>query len=312
MDEANRSKHIDELAAELLDDIELSRLNAEALLLKATRLARLVGASEITKWLRFELRGYNSTDKTSLKYMSATRRFTDKSKGEGYWIPLPQIEAILEADKARLSAMSTQGIGGETAVGAVRVVTQSASAITTEVGKLSRIKSCTLSLLHEFVSSLFYERKFSHLSQTIFERYTEAVDARLTIINREALERISSVYDRLSENSPEAVSQALTTCRRIIDGFADSVYPPSAEPAELDGEKVSLGKMQHQNRINAFIAEIVDSKSRKKRLRQNLSNLYERVCAGIHDAISPEEARALLLNTYLLLGEIASLPEQSV
>ena len=42
MGEQSRSQHILNLAKELLDDIELSRLSAENLLLKVSRLARWV------------------------------------------------------------------------------------------------------------------------------------------------------------------------------------------------------------------------------------------------------------------------------
>jgi len=41
------SKHIVKLAADLIDDIELSRLPSESLLLKCSRLARLVGDEEM-------------------------------------------------------------------------------------------------------------------------------------------------------------------------------------------------------------------------------------------------------------------------
>jgi hypothetical protein len=43
---ASKSEHIVSLAKELLDDIELSRISAEALLLKATRLARFAGSQK--------------------------------------------------------------------------------------------------------------------------------------------------------------------------------------------------------------------------------------------------------------------------
>jgi hypothetical protein len=42
-----------------------------------------------------------------------------------------------------------------------------------------------------------------------------------------------------------------------------------------------------------------------------LANVYDHVCAGIHDDISVDEARALVLSTYMLLGEIAILAEPS-
>jgi hypothetical protein len=58
----SKSEHILALATELLDDIELSRLSGEALLLKASRLARLTHADEIKQWISFELKGYSLKD----------------------------------------------------------------------------------------------------------------------------------------------------------------------------------------------------------------------------------------------------------
>ena len=43
----------------------------------------------------------------------------------------------------------------------------------------------------------------------------------------DVLDKIPAVMDRLAEGDQEAVSQGLTTCRRIIESFADSTYPPT-------------------------------------------------------------------------------------
>src|SRR5260370_5539110 len=105
MDDESRSQHITKLAQELLDDIELGRTHAEQLLLKASRLARWTGSEEIRYWLKLELSGYNSTDPVSLKYMGITGRWVDREKGTGYWGPLSQQEATIEAEKAKLSSL---------------------------------------------------------------------------------------------------------------------------------------------------------------------------------------------------------------
>lgn len=81
MQEQSTSEHILELATELLDDIELSRLNAESLLLKASRLARLVGSDEIRQWLGYEMSGYPSTEPLSVKYIGYTGRWINHEKG---------------------------------------------------------------------------------------------------------------------------------------------------------------------------------------------------------------------------------------
>lgn len=62
----DKSEHIISLAKEIIDDIELSRLDAQSILLKSTRLTRYVDNEEIRKWLRFEMQGYSSKDEVSL------------------------------------------------------------------------------------------------------------------------------------------------------------------------------------------------------------------------------------------------------
>jgi hypothetical protein len=101
----SQSEHILELSRELLDDIELGRLEAEKLLLKCSRLARLVGSDEIQAWIELEMRGYNFVDRVSIKYMGLTGRWTDYQKKEGYWGPLAQQEASIRALNAELVAL---------------------------------------------------------------------------------------------------------------------------------------------------------------------------------------------------------------
>ena len=78
--ESSRSEHVLELAKELLEDIELSRLSAESLLLKSSRLARWVGSDEIKYWISFEMKGYNSSNATSMKYMTITGRWINREE----------------------------------------------------------------------------------------------------------------------------------------------------------------------------------------------------------------------------------------
>src|SRR5690625_6091217 len=106
---------------------------------------------------------------------------------------------------------------------------------------------------------------------------------------------------RLSEGDQESISQALTTVRRIIDAFADSIFPPSNDTINMGGNDVTLGANRHQNRINAFVHHRLDSKSRKTKISQTLSNLYDRVSTGVHHDVTAEDARSLFLHTSVLL-----------
>ncbi|KXV75546.1 AbiTii domain-containing protein, partial [Acetobacter cerevisiae] len=103
------AEHILELSKELLGDIELDRLSADKLLLKATRLARLVGSDEIQTWLTFEVHGYSSSNPVSLKYMGLTGRWIDYKEGKGHWGSLGQHAVSIETAKARIEATSMAG-----------------------------------------------------------------------------------------------------------------------------------------------------------------------------------------------------------
>jgi len=300
----SRSEHILELARELLDDIELSRTSAENLVLKASRLARWVGSDEIRYWLKLEMGGYNSTNETSRKYMSITGRWTDIEKNLGYWGPLAQQEAAIAAEKAKLAALRTPDSSGEWASVAIANVTNAMNQTANNISRLSAIKSRVLAQLHSFVSEVYYEKEFDSLSESIFERYKSAVDTLIAESCGEVLEKIPSVMSRLSDGDEESISQALVTCRRIIEAFADSILPPTDQTIEIGGNTLKLDASKHQNRINAYVHQHIQSQSRKQKIRQNLSNLFDRISTGVHSDVTAEEANSLFLNVYLFLGEI--------
>ncbi len=306
----SKSQLVLELARDLLDDIELSRLGSEALLLKVSRLARLSGSEEDQAWLHLELGGYNLNSATAEKFLSLTGRWIDRDKGVANWGPLAQQEAIIEASKLQLQSLSTHGLGGDGATYAVARISLESSKIASKLSRIGGIRSRVLGLLHKFVVRVYYERLFSSAAESIFERYQHSIDGLLAVSAGQALEKLPAIYDRLAEGDSEAVSQAMNTCRRLIDAFADANYPPADGHAMIGGQKLSTGKEHYQNRINLFIADNTDSASRRKRLRQSLSNIYDRVCAGVHDDITVEEGQALVLATYGLLGEILTLARQ--
>jgi hypothetical protein len=304
----SKSEHTLELVQDLLDDLELGRSSVEKLILKTSRLARIVGADEVKEWLRFELGGFYSDNDISLKYMTLTGRWTNRDENKGYWIPLAQIEARIDADKAKLSVMRTPDSSGDHNY-AVHHATRAMNDTTTNISKLSGIRSKVIALLHKFITDVYYEKVFDNLSESIFESYKREVDHLITENCGDMLEQIPTVMERLSSGNSEAISHALTTCRRIIESFADSIFPPSDETMKIGDNDLKLDASKHQNRINAYIHQRCDSKSRKQRFRQNLANLFDRVSTGVHKDVTTEEAKALFLNTYLFLGEVLHLEE---
>jgi AbiTii len=322
------SDHTLALAQELLDDIELSRLSAENLLLKATRLARLVKDDEIRTWLHYELTGFVTDDPISLRYMTETGRWTDFEKKVGYWKSLPELDYRIAACRLQIqqlrvpdihfapSSANPHELVGGWGSAAVAQATAPVGQVLTQLSGLhdaaatfSAIRSSVLALLHQFVVRIYYELTFSGTQETIFERQKALVETKLAATCGAVLEKFPAVYNRLAEGDPEAISQALSTCRRIIDAFADAVFPPSDETLSIDGNEIKLTAQHHQNRINAYVHGHCGSVSRRKRLRRALEDIYGRVSAGVHSDVSPDEARMLFLHSYLLMGEVVSLPK---
>lgn len=303
MTNLSKSTHILELAKELIDDIELQKTNAQAMLLKATRLSRYADNDETRSWLRFEMQGFSSNDETSLKYMSKTGRWTEKKENKGYWMPLAEIEANISTQSLKIKQLripDTQGLNTS------NIVTQ-ISTTAKLIAKLEGIKSRVISLIHDFATSVYYEKIFDNLAESIFDEYKKEVDLLIAENSGDIIQQIPSVISRLSDGDTESISQALTTCRRIIDNFADKIFPPSDDTIEIGGNTLSLKVDKTLNRLNAYVHQKTSSDSRKKKIRQNLSNLYDRVSTGVHSDVTASEARNLFFNVYLILGEILAL-----
>lgn len=302
----NIDEMIFQLSKELLDDIELSRISGEQLLLKMKRLVRLTADTQTSQWIDYELRGYKSTD-YGKQLMSKTGRWIDKDKNTGYWSSLCQIEAHIESNKIKLSCLRTPDLSGDKAWITNRDVTSAINELGNQITIFSGIKSRVISLIHDYVAEVYYRNILENVIESIFISYKSKIDISISEQCSDVLEMLPHVMKRLIEKDTESISQALLTCRRIIDVFADNIFPASDEVINIDGNELSLTQDKVKNRINAFINQKCDSVSRKKRLRQNLTNLYERVSTGVHDDVTAEEAQALVMNTYLIIGEIVSL-----
>ena len=309
MNNQTEEEHIIDLSKELIDDIELGRLPSDKLILKSSRLARLAGSEQIQQWLNYEMVGYNSSNKISLHYMSATGRWVNYEEKKGYWGPLGEIEANIESKKSELQAINLTSVSGDYAATSITIAKNNHANISQTIRKLSGIRSRVLGLLHTFAVGIYYERQFVDIAQNTFEGFRKDIDGLIADKAGDVLIKIPSVIDRLKKGDNEAISQALTTCRRIIESFSDAIFPPSDDKFDIDGNSLSLGADKYQNRINAYIASRTNSKSRRTRLRQNISNLYDRVSTGVHSDVSSQEAYAIFLNVYLFLGEVLNLGE---
>ena len=160
--------------------------------------------------------------------------------------------------------------------------------------------------LHGFAVSAFHRFAFDEVANAIFERHRNSVDTILTQTAPEVIEKIPAIYDRLVNGDSEAVSQAMSSCRRMIAAFADIVYPAQQDSDREGGTEHTLKQSAVLNRIQQYMKERIASGSRIDRLNKTLRGLYERVSAGMKSDITAEEAQSLFILTYMTLGEIAA------
>lgn len=315
-----RAEHAKQLAEELLEDIELQKMDLPSLILKTQRLSRLVDNQNIREWLNYEISGYPNTD-TGQYFMTITGRWINRSINTGFWAPIAQIEGMIDGCRRELDALRIPDISVSAASSnqyqhvhvenpsvSVNSVINRCQALNNQMNQLLGIRSRVMGYLHTFVANIYYQLAFSGIAEELFESFKSDVDSLLADSCGSVLEKLPFVYARLHGGEPEDISQALNTSRRIIDSFSDSVFPPQTEPyISSGGESWEVTTDKCKNRINAFIDQKCHSSSQKTKLRKMLASLYERTSAGVHSEVSTNEAQAIILGLYLFMGEVIRL-----
>jgi hypothetical protein len=305
---ATKNDQIAALALEVLEDAEMSRGSVESLILKASRLARLVEDEEAAAWLYHEVHGYNDSSEVCLKYLGLTNRWIDVEARKAYFAGLTVHEALIDSWKEEMDVVKRYVPSGQYSGLQFQDQQQKAAAVSAKMLNARKIVSAVRAQIQEFATSVYHEQLFSHQAETIFQQYQREVDALLASTASSAFAKLPHAFERLGAGEPEAISHALTTCRRVIDAFADPVYPAREEPVKLGEQTLEVGSKQVRNRLRAYIYERVGQCSRYERLNKTLGSLYDRVSTGVHADVDGGEARAIVLQTYLFLGELLSLP----
>lgn len=180
---------------------------------------------------------------------------------------------------------------------------------------LTRTRHLTFALLCSWERRLGY----TSINESIFGGYRVKVDKLLAEGAAELLQQFNAVYRRLQEaaqaaperDAAEELSQAITTCRRILKAVVDHVLPPQEKPSDTGH---ILDDARHRNRLFEFTKRAIQSKSDNKLTDVMIAGLYERFVAvdtmtnkGVHAAVAFEAANLCALNTYIICGEIISL-----
>ncbi|UOO90420.1 helix-hairpin-helix domain-containing protein [Vitreoscilla massiliensis] len=168
---------------------------------------------------------------------------------------------------------------------------------------IEAIRAHALQLLHPLHEQL----KFSGTTKNSFEILKTLIDDKILDLEPELAEQLMLAFKSVSSDNKEEWSQALTTCRRLLEGLADRLFPATNE--QVNGRV--LKQNQYVNRLWAFMDEAIESDSNKELAKthvdligawiQKINNLANK---GVHAEVTQVEAIKMVFHTYLMLADI--------
>ncbi|MCX5991521.1 MAG: hypothetical protein NTZ04_04215 [Chloroflexi bacterium] len=321
-----------QLSEEVLTGIETESINTSTVALRCLRLARLISDTAAIEWFQYETTGYPQTpDKRAENHAFTVacahgRELISTADGEQQIFPelSIELEANIQTLQNAVGTMTTQGVSvtGDSSLSAMRelmlnVVTYT-EASRKAIQKAQRLLAILRGKYYDYALSINLELKFSQRAEEIFRSYRLSVDKLLAKLAPESLKKLDAVYERLSSTHPESWVQAVTSCRRVVQEVSDALFTGSKEGTyeTKSGKVLDISGDHYLNRLFASV-DILSSSSTSRRLVGSnvlyvvdlIDNLHNVLNRGIHDLddkLTYEEARAAILHTYMLLGDVAT------
>lgn len=314
------------ISEDALSSLENPNYSISASLLKCIRLARTIEDEENVEWLFHELRGYKTTSTGIPKPIYSIgalhgRELQNSKTGAKYIFieTASELENKVAMAKAEVGSFTTAGasVAGEWAGAAIANLTNHVTVANRDLLTIVTDSERKLSILrseyYKYALEVNMSLKFSNKASDIFDKYREKVDSRLSDYVPESSKKLASIYSRLSENDKESLSQAATTCRKLLREFGDSLFDKLFPNNELKTIKTSGGKEldvtgdHYLNRISASIDKLPKSEMDDKNILLTvdwIKSVNDKICDGLHNDISLTEMTSLVLHLYMVIADL--------
>lgn len=314
-----------ELSEKILEDIELENEKLSSIILKCLRLARLIDDLDSMEWLQYEIEGYKKSTNGKIEHhvfeiaKNHGRSYINiDNKQENVFLEIvEELEASIEANYKRINNITTQGasVSGEKSYIAMSNLTNSAKQYGNAIVIMIKENQKKIGILkgeyYKYALSVNLELGFSKTAEDIFQNYREDVDSKLSNIIGDSEEKLSAIYERLSENNKESWSQAADTCRKLFKSVADNLfdrlYPNYSQKTVKvkSGKDIEITGDKYINRLTVCLDSI--DKLSNKHIEDTISwikKLNEKICDGVHNDITYKEMQQIIIHTYICLGDI--------
>lgn len=326
----------------ILEAIELENSKLSSIALRCLRLSRLLSDNDAIQWFQYEVTGYPRSSNGYLiseafncAYKNG-RGLPDSKEGHKQVFSelAENLETEIESYKITTNSLTTQGLSlnGEMIASTMRelskkILNQNAldrTNVNKLINKLTKIKGA----YYSYVLSVNLELKFSQQAEEIFRDYRISVDSQLKTLVPNTLSKLASVFERLKSDDQESWYQSLTSCRRLFQEFSETLFQklfPNFQGDEYEtksGKKLKVDGDKYMNKLSAIIDFIGKSNSVNRLIGSNLlyiidfvENLHKFHCLGVHElknTLTFEEAKAVILHTYITLGNIVKLAPELI
>ncbi|EPH37550.1 hypothetical protein L291_0258 [Acinetobacter guillouiae MSP4-18] len=318
---AERKAEALKIIEEGLKELESAKGSVTVGVQKLSRAAKLLNEDEIVAWSEIQL--------GSTRYVSALQDFSEKideeykkeekpqnmddpkfkknlDKLKELSIPLSEIPELhrFKSIKATGGYHSVEFIEERYAfITKLKQFTDHVYNLTDLKRHLQYIRKKALDYLTELDTKL----RFSGTITSSFDILKNAVDDRLLDLDPEIAEQLMLAFKSVSSDSKEEWSQALATCRRLLESLADKLYPATEE--NIKGR--TFKQNQYINRIWRFMDVSIESKSNKEMAKAHVDYLgswlsadYSLACKGVHAEVNQLEATKAIFHIYLMLADL--------
>ena len=168
---------------------------------------------------------------------------------------------------------------------------------------------------YSYISSLIDKLKYSGTIKSSFDLLKEAVDDKFLEIDPELAEQMMLAFKSISSDNKEEWSQALTTCRRLLENLADNLYPANNKVIN----NRTFKQNQYINRLWQFMHEAIQSDTNKDLAKAHIDYLGSWLQTnntatnkGVHSEVNQIEATKFVFHIYLMLADLLEYLDDSV